>query len=73
MIVIDKSIHKYIFVFIRVCLTKNEPQQQGISYMEREMEGGWGERGGGLRVSRQAFKVRLGLGEKEGRDQNTVR
>jgi hypothetical protein len=58
----------------RACPTKNEPQQQKISYLEREKEGcvrereGWG-----------IFKVRLGLGEIyrereiEGTDGETVR
>jgi hypothetical protein len=43
----------------RVCPIKNEPQQQGISYLEREREG-VRERGG--RAGQQAgiFKVRLG-------------
>jgi hypothetical protein len=50
----------------RVRPSKNEPQQQGISYLEREREGvreaeGWGSRS-------SIFKVRLGLGEIEGRE-----
>ncbi len=50
---------------ITVCPTKNEPQQQGISYLEREKEGF--ERGRGGRAGQQAgiFKVRLRLGEIE--------
>jgi hypothetical protein len=43
----------------RVRLSKNEPQQQGISYLEREGEGGGGDRGVGERVSLQAY-LRLG-------------
>jgi hypothetical protein len=38
----------------RVCPTKNEPQQQGISYLERQREG-VRERGAGEQVSRQAY------------------
>jgi hypothetical protein len=37
----------------RVCPTKKEPQQHGISYLEREKEGVGGQ------VSRQAY-LRLG-------------
>ncbi len=45
----------------RVCPAKNEPQQQGISYLESERE-----RGLGGQFSRQSY-LRLGLGEIEGR------
>ncbi len=48
----------------RVRPTKNEPQQ-GISYLERAREGCERERGGWM-----GFKVRLGLGEIEGRDRD---
>ncbi len=46
----------------RVCPTKNEPQQQGLSYLERE---GVGEKERGRWAGLQAgkFKVRLGLGD----------
>jgi hypothetical protein len=50
----------------RVCPTKNEPQQQGISYLDREREG-VGERGMWAGQQTGIFKVRLGLGEIEGR------
>ncbi len=54
----------------RVRPTKNEPQQ-GISYLEREREGwerrGWADGQSGI------LKVRLGLGEIEGRDRETER
>jgi hypothetical protein len=48
---------------------KNEPQQQGIFYLEREREGvRERERGAGGWADHQAgiFKVRLSLGEIEG-------
>jgi hypothetical protein len=46
----------------RVYPTKNEPQQQGISYLDREKEG---VRERGVWAGQQAgiFKVKLGLGE----------
>ncbi len=43
--------------------TKNEPQQQEISYLKRE-RGQAGQKAG-------IFKVRLGLGDTEGRDRET--
>ena len=49
-------VNGHIYLFIRVCPTKNEPQQQGISYMERQRRGR--ERAGG-RVTWQAY-LRLG-------------
>jgi hypothetical protein len=43
-----------IFLYKRTCQTKNEPYQQGISYLEREREGG--EREAGRRIiSKQAY------------------
>jgi hypothetical protein len=53
----------------RVCPTKNEPQQ-GISYLEKARERG-GERGGWAGQQAVIFKVRLGLGEIEGRHRET--
>jgi hypothetical protein len=63
-----------INIYKRVCQTKNEPQQQGISYQERESgrERGERERGRGRkgRACQRAgqlagiFKVRLGLKSK---------
>ncbi len=55
----------------RVRPTKNEPQQQGISYVEREKEGCVRERGGWAGQQAGIFKVRLGLEEIEGRDRET--
>jgi hypothetical protein len=50
-----------------VCPSKNEPQQQGIPYLEREKEG--------VRETKvsagKIFKVRLVLGEIEGKDRET--
>jgi hypothetical protein len=48
----------------RVCPTKKEPQQQGMSYLEGEREGVREKERGG-RAGQQAciFKVKLGLGE----------
>jgi hypothetical protein len=43
----------------RFCPSKNDPQKKGISYLEREREGGERDRGVGERVSRQAY-TRLG-------------
>jgi hypothetical protein len=56
----------------QVCPSKNEPQQQGTSYLEREREGAR-ERGAGGQEGQQAgiLKVRLGLGEIEGTDRET--
>jgi len=60
----------------RVRPTENEPQRQGISYLEREREGvtreregwpGWAGQQAGI------FKVRLSLGEIKGRDKDTER
>jgi hypothetical protein len=50
----------------RVCPTKNEPQQQEISYLNREREG---VREWGVWAGQQAgvFKVKLGLREIEWR------
>ncbi len=50
----------------RARLTKNEPQQQGISYLDRKR---------GMWVGQQAgiYKVKLGLGEIKGRDRETER
>jgi hypothetical protein len=53
----------------RVCPTKNEPQQQGISYLERQER----ERGGQAGGQESIFKVRLGFGEIEGRDRDRER
>jgi hypothetical protein len=52
----------------RVCPTKNEPQQQGISYLESERKGVRERERGGPAGQAGIFKVRLGLGEIEGRD-----
>jgi hypothetical protein len=60
----------YNIYYKRVCSTKKEPQQQGISYLERERE--WvrereGQVGGQVRI-------RFGRDrEIEGRDRDTVR
>jgi hypothetical protein len=56
--------------------TKNGPQQQEISYLEierGERERGERERGGWAGQQADIFKVRLGLGEIEGRDRDTER
>jgi hypothetical protein len=54
-----------IYIYRRVRPTKNEPQQQGISYPERKK--GDEERERGRRVGQQAdiFEIRLGLREIE--------
>jgi hypothetical protein len=46
---------------------KNEPQQQGIPYLEREKEGVRKTKGSAGKIS----KVRLVLGEIEGTDRET--
>ncbi len=61
---------KYLQYNKRVCPTKKEPQQQEISYLEREREG--------VREREEfqqacIFKVRLGLIEIEWRDRDTER
>jgi hypothetical protein len=68
------TVIEYIYIYKRVCPTKIEHQQQDISYLEREREGGDREgHAGGRWVGQQAgiFKVRIGLGEIEGRDRDT--
>jgi hypothetical protein len=54
-----------------VCSTKNESQQQGIYYLQREREG-VRERERACLAGQQAgmFKVRLGLVEIGGRDRD---
>jgi hypothetical protein len=54
----------------RVCPTKKEPQEQEISYLEREREG---VREKGVGEQACILKVRLGLREIEGRDRDTER
>jgi hypothetical protein len=50
---------------ITVCPTKNEPQQQGISFLERERAGCEREREGQAGQQLGIFKVGLCLGEIE--------
>jgi hypothetical protein len=47
----------------RVCPTKNEPQQQGIAYLDRENEEGVRERG--VRAGQQAGISKANLGSEE--------
>jgi hypothetical protein len=63
-----KFIRKWlsIYNYKRNCPTKNEPEKQGICYLERERGGQAGQQVG-------IFKVRLGLGEIERRDRDTER
>ncbi len=42
----------------RVCPTKNEPKQLGISYLEREREGPRGEREGGGEREKEGVRER---------------
>ncbi len=66
-----RKIHINLLYNKRVCPNKNEPQQQGISYLERETKG-VRERervggGGSGPAGRQAgrLKVRVSFGDKE--------
>jgi hypothetical protein len=54
----------YLLYYKRACPTKNETQQQEISYLEREREV-VREREGRAGGQTGIFKVRLGLGETE--------
>ena len=57
---------KKIYNIKKVCPIKTEPQQQGIFYLKkRAWLGGQAGQQGGI------FKVRLGLGEIEGRNRET--
>jgi len=49
----------------RVCSTKNEPQQQGISFWEREREGYGYERERGRHIKVRFERVREVEGEAE--------
>jgi hypothetical protein len=66
------GLHCYLYNK-RVRPTKNEPQQQGISYLEREREEVKEREGGQEGQQAGIFMVRLGVGEIEGRDRDTER